>query len=135
MEKLNLDRKNLRKFGITMGIAFLVITLFILIRHRSSILPASFISLIFFASAFGMPVLLKPIYIIWMRFAFMLSWINTRLILIIIFYLIFTPVGLIIRLFGFDLLDRRIERDKYSYWTKKDKKIFYPSTSSYEKQF
>jgi len=133
MEKLNLDKNNLRKFGIIMGIAFLAITLFVLIRHRHTILPTFIISAIFFISAFIIPTLLKPIYIIWMKLALILSWINTRLILLIIFYLIFTPVGLAMRLFGVDLLDRRIERSKETYWKKKDRRDFNPL--DYERQF
>jgi hypothetical protein len=133
MERLNLDKNNLRRFGITMGGAFLLITLFIIIRQRQSVLPVFLISLIFFLSAFGMPVLLRPLYIIWMRFAFILSWINTRLILIIMFYLIFTPVGLAIKLFGVDLLDRKIQRERGSYWIKKEKGGF--SNLDYERQF
>ena len=133
MEKLNLDKKSLRKFGITMGIAFLVITLFILIRHRHSVLPTSIISVIFFILALIMPVFLKPIYICWMRLAFILSWFNTRLILFIIFYLIFTPIGLGMRLFGVDLLDMGIDKGKNSCWKKKEKRDFNPL--DYERQF
>ena len=133
MEKLNLDRNNLKKFGIIMGTAFFVIALFILIRHKHSILPASIISAVFFVLAFIMPDLLKPAYIFWMKFAFVLGWINTRLILFIIFYLIFTPIGLGMRLFGVDLLDRKIDKNKESYWRKKEKGDSRPLT--YERQF
>jgi len=133
MERLSLSRKTLKKFGITMGIAFLAVTLFILVKHRQGMLPTSFISLIFFILAFAIPSSLKPLYIIWMRFAFMLGWINTRLILFIIFYLIFTPMGLVIKLFGIDLLDRRIKKDKESYWVKKEQQKF--SSINYERQF
>jgi len=133
MERLNLGRKTLKKFGITMGIAFLALTLFILVKHRQGMLPTSFISLIFFILAFAIPSSLKPLYIIWMRFAFMLGWINTRLIIFIIFYLIFTPMGLVIKLFGTDLLDRRIKKDKESYWVKKEQQKF--ASINYERQF
>lgn len=133
MEKLNLDKKTLRKFAITMGIAFLVITVIIFIRHRHNILPTSIISVIFFALAVIMPIILKPVYILWMRLAFILSWINTRLILLIIFYLIFTPISLAIKLFGVDLLDIKINKQKGSYWRRKEKKIFNPL--DYERQF
>ena len=133
MEKLNLDKKSLRKFGITMGIAFLVITLFILIRHRHSVLPTSIISVIFFILALIMPVFLRPIYICWMRLAFILSWFNTRLILFIIFYFIFTPIGLVMKLFRVDLLDRKIDKNKNSYWHKMTKRTF--NQLNYKKQF
>jgi len=133
MEKLNLDKNTLKKFGITMGIAFLVITLFILIRHRHSILVTSIALSIFFILAFVAPILLKPIYIFWMKLAFILGWINTRLILFIIFYLIFTPVGLVMKLLGVDLLDRRIDKEKESYWREKEKRDFNPL--DYERRF
>lgn len=133
MEKLNLDKKALKKFGITMGIAILIITFIIFIRHKYSSIPTFIISVIFFISALTMPALLRPIYIIWMKFAFISSWINTRIILFIIFYLIFTPIGIIMRLFGFDLLDRKIDKDKNSYWQKAIKKSFHQL--NYERQF
>lgn len=72
---------------------------------------------------------LKPIYDLWMKFAAVLAWVNTRIILIVMFYLVFTPVGLVMRLFGMEQLDRRLEKEKESYWVKKDKK------TNYERQF
>lgn len=133
MEKLNLDKKTLRKFGVTMGIAFFIIALLLLIRHKYSPIPTFIISAIFFISAFTMPALLRPIYVIWMKFAFILSWINTRLILFIIFYLIFTPFGIVMRLFGVDLLNRKIDKNKNSYWQKAAKITLHQL--NYEKQF
>lgn len=133
MDKLKLDRKSLRQFGITMAIAFLIITLIIFIRHKYSVIPASVISVTFLILAFTLPALLKPIYILWMRLAFILGWINTRLILFILFYLVFTPIGLVMRLFRIDLLDRKIDKNKESYWRKKERSGFSPL--NYERQF
>ena len=133
MDKLNTDRGALRKFCLNMGIAFLLIALLVMIRHKHNPLPISIISIVFFISAFIIPNLLKPIYILWMRFALVLSWVNTRLILLIIFYLIFTPIGLAMRLFGIDLLERKSDKNKKSYWKKKEKKSF--SRLDYERQF
>ena len=133
MEKLKLDKKTLRKFGIMMGVAFLVISLLLILRHKYNGFITIIFSAIFFIFGFLFPGFLKPIYIIWMRFAFILSWINTRLILIIMFYLVFTPVGLVMKLFGVDLLDRKIEKEKGSYWIKKEKNRF--NNPDYERQF
>jgi len=133
MHELRLDRKSLRQFGITMAIAFFIITLIILMRHKHSVIPTSIISITFLILALTLPALLKPIYIFWMRLAFVLGWINTRLILFILFYLFFAPVGLVMRLFKVDLLDRKIEKNKDSYWRKKEKMEFNPS--NYERQF
>jgi len=133
MDKLKFDRKSLRQFGITMGAAFLFITFIILARHKHSIIPTFIISATFFLLSFTLPSLLKPAYILWMRLAFILSWFNTRLILFIFFYLIFTPIGLIMKLFRIDLLDRKIDKNKESYW---QKKIYNQSNPlNYERQF
>jgi hypothetical protein len=76
---------------------------------------------------------LKPFYYLWMRLAWILSWVNTRLVLVIIFYLVFTPIGLLMKLLGKDLLSLKIEPQKDSYWLKKEKKAFNPQ--DYERQF
>ncbi len=133
MDKLKLDRRSLRQFGITMAIAFLIITLIILIRHKYSVIATSIISITFLILAFTLPVLLKPVYILWMKLAFVLGWINTRVILFILFHLLFTPIGLVMRLFKVDPLDRKIEKNKDSYWRKKEKMEF--NLSNYERQF
>lgn len=133
MEKSNLDNTALKKFGITMGIVFLIITLFILLRHKHNILPTALVSILFFILALAAPLLLKPIYIFWMKLAFILGWFNARLILFIIFYLVFTPIGLGMKLLGIDLLDRKIEKKKISYWIKKEITVFNPL--NYQRQF
>jgi len=133
MEKIKTDRLSLRKFGITMGIAFLAITFLILIRHKHSVLPTAVLSAGFFVLGFISPNLLKPIYIFWMGIAFVLGWINTRIILAVIFYLIFVPTGLIMKLLGKDLLDTKIDKNKDSYWKTREKKKL--ELSDYERQF
>lgn len=133
MEKLDLTKNNLKKFGTIMGIVFLTITLFIFIKHKHLILFTSLITSIFFIVAFFIPTLLKPAYIFWMKLAVVLSWINTRIILIIIFYLIFTPIGLIMKLFKVDLLDRKLDKSIDSYWKERKKEDF--NMSNYERLF
>ena len=133
MEKLSLDKKTLRKFGITMGVAFFIIALLLFFRHKHSPVTVLSISALWFICAFIAPGFLKPLYIMWMKFAFILSWINTRIILFIIFYLIFAPVGVVMRLFGADLLKRKTDQNRDSYWQGAVKKTF--NRASYEKQF
>jgi hypothetical protein len=133
MEKLDLGKNSLRKFGVTMGVAFLAIALILFARGKHSFILISCLSAAFFAVAFTIPVSLKPVYIAWMRLAHILGWINTRLILLVMFYLIFTPIGIMIRLLGKDLLDKKIEKGKDSYWNKKEKADFL--NSPYERQF
>jgi predicted membrane protein len=132
MQRLDLSKRNLRKFGITMGVAFFVLGLIILVRHKHPLF-SFLISAAFFLLATFLPVVLKPIFIVWMKFALILSWFNTRLILTIAFSLIFTPIGLLMRLFGKDPLDRKIEKNKESYWKKKESRE--AESLNYERQF
>lgn len=66
------------------------------------------------------PGLLRPVYRLWMKFAFALAWINTRILLGLFFYLVMTPVGLVLRMMGKDLLDDRIDRRARSYWIRRE---------------
>lgn len=78
-------------------------------------------------------LLLGLLFRIWGRFAGIIGWFNTRLLLIIIFYLIFAPVGLFLRLFRRDILEVRIQKEVGSYWKKRLPKTY--ELSQYEKQF
>ena len=120
MDALNLNKDNLKKFGITMAIVLTAISLLIFIKRAYLPLPVLIIALLFLAAALFIPASLKGIYIFWMRLAYLLGWINTRLILCVVFYLVFAPIGIIIRLFGKDLLDIKIDKNKGSYWIKKE---------------
>jgi len=124
------DARSLRKFGITLGVAFVAISGLIYLKRQYFSLPLLIVALAFLASALTIPNALKPVYIIWMKLASVLSWINTRLILCLIFYLVFMPIGLVLRLCGKDLLDRKIQKESNSYWKKKE-----TAPANYERQF
>lgn len=125
-----MDKKTFKKFGITFGLIFLVISSLLFFRHKYAGAQFSLvISGIFAAAGLFLPAFLKPAYIIWMRFVFILGWINTRLILIVMFYAIFAPLGLFMKLFRIDLLGRRKTGD--TYWNKKIE----PNPLDYERRF
>lgn len=73
---------------------------------------------------------LKTAYAYWMKLAFVLGWVNTRIILFAIFYLVFTPISIALKLFRIDLLERKIDKSAGSYWKKEE-----PAPAGYERQF
>lgn len=75
---------------------------------------------------------LKRLYELWMKFARFIGFVNTRIILGIMYYTIFTAYSLVIKLLGKDLLDIRI-REKSTYWHKKETKQF--KKEDYLRQF
>lgn len=124
MDKTKLEKNTLRKFGLTMAVCFALIALVVFIRHKYSPFAIYLISASFLLISLIAPGLLGYFYIICMKLAFVLGWVNTRVLLCFVFYLIFSPIGLIMRLFRVDLLDRRINQASKSYWKKKLNKEF-----------
>ena len=128
------SNKYVRNFGITIGIILFIISGLLMLMHYGkefyqliAIIASTFIGL-----GLILPILLKPIYFLWMMFATILGWIMTRLILSLVFYLIMTPIGLITRLLGEDFLAlKKIDYD--TYWNHRDSD--YETNQDYEKQF
>ena len=75
------------------------------------------VSVLFFVLAKNFPQALVPVFRLWMRLARAIGEVFSRIALAIVFYLIFSPVGILLRILKKDLLDQRMEPDKNSYWT------------------
>ena len=118
------NNKEYRKFGITIGTVSILIAVLLLWREIKGIEYLISIGLAFILLGLIIPYFLKPIYIVWMSFAVLLGYIMTRVILTLLFGLIFIPVGLIIRVIGKDLLKEKIDHEAKSYWIHRDRNIF-----------
>lgn len=129
----NEDSQEFRKFGLTIGILLVALSIFLFWRDVDSYLYT--LSFGLFLTLFGLvkPKFLRPIYILWMIFALILGQIMTRVILTIIFILLFTPVGLILRFLRKDILNEKYDRQTESYWIKRKEVPFDPKTL--EKQY
>ncbi|MEW6753701.1 MAG: SxtJ family membrane protein [Candidatus Latescibacterota bacterium] len=79
------------------------------------------------------PGALRPLYIVWMYLARGLGWVNTHLLLGLVFYTLFTVMGLGMRLFGRDPLQRRFDRQAGSYWRRREEPL--PPAKHFERQF
>ncbi len=124
----------MRSFGLTVGGAFIVLGgLLLWWGHPDTALILDSLGGLLVALGFLWPRGLSPIYRGWMRFAFILAWFNTRLILSLVFYLLITPVGFLLRLLGKRPLDLGWEPDRESYWIRRVKTPFDPKR--YEKHF
>ena len=97
-------KKDLRSFGITIGIILLILAGLLFYNENESSQIFLYIAGISIISGLLLPIILKPIYIVWMVFAVILGWIMTRVILSLLFYIIMTPIGVVMRILGNDLL-------------------------------
>ena len=112
----NIDNKQLRSFGLTVGGIFAVIGLWPILFHNEdprwwAILLAGFL----IVPALVIPRSLAWVYGRWMALGHILGWINTRIILGLVFYLVVTPTGMIRRLLGKDPMGKAIRTDLNSY--------------------
>lgn len=132
--RINLDKKQVRTFGLMLAAILIVFGVLQFYKDRHSLAYVLYVSgVISAASALFFQPVIKPIYIIMMKMAHVLGWINTRILLGLLFYIILTPTGLLMRMFGRDILDQNINPDSKDYWIKKEKIKF--TKKSYENQY
>ncbi len=108
--------KQLRSFGLLVGGVFAIIGAWpVVFRGEDPRLWALALAALLIFPALVYPRSLTWAYRIWMAIGHVLGWLNTRIILGIIFFGLFTPMGFIMRLFGWDPLRRRSDRKAESY--------------------
>ena len=108
--------KELRSFGLTIGAVVCLIGLWPLVFRGET--PQSwvlFIAAAFIIQAVFLPKSLAPIHRIWIIIGSTLGWINTRIILGLGFYGIFTPLGWLMRMVGKDPMRRRFDSETPTY--------------------
>jgi len=111
------DKKDLRDFGYVMATA--IVVLFGLVLPWALDRPLLLWPWIVAAGFAGLgrfqPALLGPVFRLWMKFGLAISKITTPLILGIVFFLVITPFGIVMRIFGRDPLARKPDLDCESY--------------------
>ena len=107
-----------RSFGIVFFIVFLLIALYPLIYSEEIRIWSVIISIIFLVLGLLKSKILTPLNKLWFKFGILLGKVISPLIMGIIFFLVVTPIGLIMRLLGKDLLNLKYS-DTKSYWIEK----------------
>jgi hypothetical protein len=106
-----------RKFGFTVGIAFLVLAALLHFwRHRENAASvAGSLGTLLLVAALVIPTELGPLQRGWMGLARIISKVTTPVVMGVVFFFVMTPIGLLMRLFGHRPLVHR-ERDG-GFWT------------------
>lgn len=100
--------KELRQFGLVVGGVFALIGLWPILRGGAPRLPSLVVAGLLIALALVAPGSLRRVHALWMVVGAALGWVNTRIILAVAFYAIFTPIGLVLRALGKDEMRRRV---------------------------
>jgi len=133
IKNIKSGKRELRQFGIVLGIALGLFAALFFIREKHYYSYFVILSMAFLFLGLALPIALKPIQKIWMSLGIFIGWLLTRLILIILFYFVVTPIGILARIFGEDSLDTRLDKNTDSYWIAKPTVKF--NKESYEHQF
>jgi hypothetical protein len=129
-----MTNRDLRKFAWVMTSGFLVFGVIAFLRAKpKSSLVFTVLSFLFLLFGAVLPGALRPVYSFWMGLAHILGWINTRVILSILFYIVLAPVSLVMRLFGRDVLQKRFDRSRTTYWHERTANR--PARDRYERLF
>ena len=107
-----------RSFGIVFFALFLLIALYPLTYSGEIRIWSTIISLIFLILGLVNSKILTPLNKLWFKFGLLLGRIISPIVMGLIFFLVVTPIGLIMRIIGKDLLNLKLNKDK-SYWIEK----------------
>ena len=107
-----------RSFGIVFFIVFLIIALYPLTYNENIRIWSVIVSLIFLVLGLLNSKILNPLNKLWFKFGIFLGKIISPLIMGVIFFLVVTPIGLIMKLFGKDVLNLKYNKNE-SYWIEK----------------
>jgi hypothetical protein len=105
-----------RKFAMVFTVFFAIVA-FTLRRKHSDLVPyAAALSALFLIAGVFVPGLLTPLNRAWMKLADLLHWITSPIILGVLFYALFTPVALLMKLIKRDALKRGFDPTLATYW-------------------
>jgi len=119
-----------RSFGLLFFVVFLILALWPLKNGSNINLYFIVVSAIFLILGLINSKLLFPLNKSWIKLGEILGMIIAPIVMALVYFFILTPISLIVRLFGKDLLGLRFLKEKESYWVKRKKNI-----GSMKKQF
>ena len=119
-----------RSFGILFFLVFLILSLWPLKSGNNLNFYFFVISVIFLILGALNSKLLSPLNKAWIKFGEILGLIIAPIVMGLVYFVILTPVSLIVRLFGKDLLGLKFINENETYWIKRKK-----SLTSMDKQF
>ena len=128
LSRLEQSNREMKNFGITMAVALTILgaLVFFLGSHPERAYWLGGFALFFLLFGVLLPSMLKPIHIVWMGLALILGFFMSRLLLTLLYVLVITPIGLVMRLFGKDLLNEKMRPEAETYWIKRQKQDVEP---------
>tara|TARA_B100000676_G_scaffold105067_1_gene104863 strand:- start:43 stop:429 length:387 start_codon:yes stop_codon:yes gene_type:complete len=108
-----------KSFGIVFSIFFLLISVYLLLNNNPIYYWSLFVSFIFLVLGLMNSKILSPLNLLWFKFGILLGKIVSPIVMGIIFFLVVTPISIILKIFGKDVLNLKFNNNK-TYWIVKD---------------
>ena len=112
-----------RNFGLVFFIIFLIVSLWPLTYEGPIRIWTVIISLVFLILGLMNSKLLTPLNKLWFKFGMILGAIVAPVVMGVVFFLVVTPIGLVMKIMGRDLLNKKYDKKKRTYWIKRDTSI------------
>ena len=110
-----------RNFGLVFFVVFLIVALWPLKHDEDIRLWSLGLSIIFFILGIFNSRLLTPLNRLWFKFGIFLGTIVSPIIMGVVYFLVVTPTGVLMRFLGKDLLSTRKTKNIPTYWIKRNK--------------
>ncbi len=133
LKKIKSDTISLRKFGLIFGGVLLFWAGLLFWKNKSAYIYFFIVSLLCALTAVFFPLILKPVHKSLVIVGILWGWLLGKLTLIIVFFLAFTPISLLAKLFRKRFLDLKIDKSSKTYWVSKENDSFSPQDC--QKQF
>ena len=112
-----------RSFGLLFFVVFLIVSLWPLTHEGSIRIWSVIISAVFLILGLINSKLLTPLNLFWFKLGIILGAIISPIVMGIVFFLVVTPTGFILRIMGKDLLNKKYDKEKETYWIKRNASI------------
>ena len=112
---------SIRNFGLVFFVVFLIVALLPLKHDEDVRLWSLGLSIIFFILGILNSKLLTPLNKLWFKFGIFLGVIVSPIVMGIVYFIVVTPIGMLMRFLGKDLLNTRKVKNTTTYWIKRDK--------------
>ena len=119
LKKSKIKMSSVRSFGLTFCVVFLILSFWPKMNGGEINFLFLVLSLIFLILGLMKSKLLNPLNVLWFKFGMKLGSIVAPLVMAIVFFAVVTPVGLIMRILGKDLLNKKYNKEKTTYWSKR----------------
>ena len=112
-----------RSFGLLFFIVFIVVGLWPVIKGETANIYLILISLFFLIFGLINSKILSPFNKAWIKLGEILGLIIAPIIMALVYFIILTPISLIVRMLGKDLLGLKFLKKQDTYWIKRVKKL------------